>query len=155
MSKWTWELFWERLTSIFKYIVAVYMMLIGLLTPWAASSPDNLERLGWVYTSKWSLVALGLIIFLSGLWLFVGKIRKNRRQTGRGLMAIFCCFLFGAALNSVALGIFDYGNLIGALIMGLLYLRWRFKTAYIDPNHFRDEAERLTYEHHRLSTRER
>jgi hypothetical protein len=148
--KWTWELLWERAISVFKYLVAVYMMVAGLLTPWFAGV-EGVKHLTWIYQSEWSLVTIGIIIFLCGLWLFLGKVRKSRVQTGQGLMAVFCCFLFAGVLNSVALVMFDPGNFIAAGIMALLYLRWRFKTAYIDPNHFRDEAERIHYEHNRLA----
>lgn len=141
-SKWG-----ERILGAFKYLVAVYMMVAGVITPFIAAV--DTRHFGWVYSSKWSLICLGLIIFLSGLWLFLGKIRKRRKQTGQGLMAVFCCFLFAGMLNSVAFGALDSGNFIAALVMGLLYLRWRFKTAYINPDHFLDDAQGLrTFEHH-------
>lgn len=143
--KWSWELFWERATGVLKYAIAIYMMVAGLLTPWFAGLETT--NLGWVYSNPWSLLTLGLIIFACGLWLFIGKVRKNRRQTGQGLMACFCCFLFAGVLNSVALATFDPGNFIAAAVLALLYLRWRFKTAYIDPNHFRE----IRHEHHHLA----
>lgn len=149
MSKlpWTWELFWERAVSVFKYLIAIYMMFAGLVTPFMSVAIDHL---GWLYSSPVSLTIAGTIIFCSGLWLFLGKVRRNRKQVGQGLMMCFCCFIFSGVLNSLAFVMFDPGNFIAAGVIAILYLRWRFKTAYIDPEHFRTDAHELN-EHNRLS----
>lgn len=153
MSNWKWELFWERALGAFKYLMAVVLMINGAMTAAFAEVDPDTTALGFIYQSHVVLSIFGVFIFLCGLWLFIGKIRKNRKQTGQGLMAVFCCYWFATVLQYVAYaGELDAWlvNGIMALVMALLYLRWRFKTAYIDPNHFRDEAERLHYERNRL-----
>ena len=134
MSKVSWELFWERALSVFKYLLGIYFMIAGALTPFAGMETENYS---FLFTNVWILTAFGIVIFLSGLTLVIGKWRRSREITGSGLMAVFCCFIFFGVLNSLGLGAFDPGNFIGAAVAGLLYLRWRFKTAYVDPDHFR------------------
>lgn len=150
---WTWELFVERALSAFKYLMAVSLMISGFTTAFFAEV-EPVTMLGFIYQSHVVLSTLGVIIFLCGLTLFYGKIRKSRRWTGYGLMSTFCCYLFATVLQYVAYaGSPDAWVVNGvlAVVMGMLYLRWRFKTAYIDPKHFRDDAERLHFEHHRLA----
>ena len=148
---WTWEGFWERAISAFKYFMAVALMLNGLTTAIFGEVDDGTVALGWIYQSHTVLAIFGIIIFLCGLTLFIGKILKRRNLTGQGLMAVFCCYLFATVLQYIAYAGDPSAwvvNAIFAVAMGLLYLRWRFKTAYIDPNHFRDDVEKLRYEAH-------
>jgi hypothetical protein len=128
----------ERGIGAFKYIIALYFMLAGVLTPMMGMETENL---GYLYSDPVPLAVFGLVIFLSGLLLFLGKLLKHRKMTGQGLLATFCCFVFFGVLNSMAYGAIDPGNFIGAAIMAWLYLRWRFKTAYINPNHFKPDVE--------------
>lgn len=119
-------------------------MLAGALTPLSAIEGT---KLGFLYANPYSLVVIGLIIFVSGGMLMYGKIRKSKLWTGRGLMWIYMCFLFAAILNFVA---FDgavaswLSNLILAFITAGLWLRWKNKTEYINPRHFVRDIEKLS-----------
>jgi hypothetical protein len=130
-----WSRVVEGTVSVFKYLVAIYMMVAGLATPWIASGVETANH-GWLYSSPVSLTIIGTIIFLCGLTLFIGKVRRSKSLIGNGLMACFCCFVFAGVLNSMAFGAFDPGNFVVAAVMGVLYLRWRFKKFYANPNHF-------------------
>lgn len=132
-------LWWERALGAFKYLVAVFMMFAGVLTATGPLHPRGDGSLGFIYASRIALAAFGIWFFVSGAVLFYGKIRKRRLATGWGLLLIFNCFFFSGILNTSAAGFFDYGNFIAAGIMGALYLRWRFKTAYVNPRHFVSE----------------
>lgn len=132
VSLWT-----ERLIGAFKYLVAGYMMLAGVLTPFAT---DASTTLGWIYGNPYSLAVLGLLVFVSGAILLYGKVRRSKRWTGRGLFYCCACFLFAAILNAVAyVGDPTYwvGNAVAALVMAALWLRWKLKQVYVSPNHFR------------------
>lgn len=153
MKRFSWGLgpskWGERILGAFKYILAVGMMVSGVLTPFnGAVDPGG----SWIYSSVVALTIYGIIFFLAGLWLFVGKIRKSRHQTGQGLMAIFCCFIFAISMNASVVGweALAGSNMVVCVIVGLLYLRWRFKTAYMNPDHFIDDAQQgpRTFEHH-------
>lgn len=138
-----WSYVGERALSIFKYFVAFFMMLVGVLTP--LQTPVHIDsQLGFLYESKWSLGLFGLAFFISGATLFYGKVMRSKRWTGRGLFYIFACFLFAAILDTFAQHTLSVGNFFASAIMASLYLRWRFKTAYIDPNHFVDDIDNLT-----------
>ena len=158
MRNWTWELFWERCISAFKYFMGVSLMVNGFTTAFFVEPDNGIVAMEWIYHSKITLIIFGFIIFCVGATLFFGKIFKRRKAVGWGLMGAFCSYLFATVVQYIAYaGAADAWvvNAILTVVMGLLYLRWRFKTAYIDPNHFRDEAERLHYEHNRLSARKR
>jgi len=79
----TWSL------SMFKYFIALFMMYAGIATLFVDPTPDT--KLGIIYENKVSLVILGIIIFCSGLTLFLGKILKKRRVQGWGLFAVYKC----------------------------------------------------------------
>lgn len=140
-----WAILSEKALGAFKYLLSGYMMLAGIVTS-LGPPVDVSGPLTFLYTSRISLLLFGLIFFLSGLALLYGKIRKSRRWTGHGLFAIYMCFTFFAALNYVAIGELTswIGNLIAAVVVGSLWLRWRFKTQYINPNHFIRDIEELS-----------
>lgn len=139
MKKRSVALWGEYGLSAFKYLIAVFMMFAGVATAFAPIEPAGAD-FGWLYESRYALVLYGVTFFLSGLALFWGKIRKSRKWTGIGLLWIYLSFLYAALLNMLVWGIADPsawgGNLIVALVVGGLYLRWRFQTAYINPKHF-------------------
>lgn len=129
---------------MFKYLLAVFMIVTGIATMFSPVTPMD-GALGIVYGSRLSLVAFGTLFSFSGGSLLYGKIKRSRKWTGLGLMLIYLCFMFATFLNGVALGwevSAWFPNLIGSLITGALYLRWRFKTAYVDPNHFVDYVDK-------------
>jgi hypothetical protein len=137
-----WYFRGERALGVFKYMVAIFMMVAGVLTP--LQQPEHVGgTLGWLYESRLSLSLFGLIFFLSGATLFYGKMRRSKKWTGVGLFSIFACFMFAACLDTAARHTPSIGNFVCAFIMAALYLRWRFKTAYIDPNHFVDDVDNL------------
>lgn len=135
----------ETAISIFKYLLALFMMLAGVLTAIGPLTPMD-GALGLIYSTRISLVTFGIIFFLSGAALLYGKIKRCRKWTGWGLMAIYCCFTFATLLNFIAFGVAPsewLGNAIGMVVVGALWLRWRFKTEYINPNHFAKDIYKL------------
>ena len=136
----------EYAISGFKYLIALFMILSGVLTAITPVEPAS-GALGVLYSSRLILVALGAIFAYCGGMLLYGKIRKSRKWTGRGLMAIYLCFVFAVLIQLSAYGFGDpsqwVGNLIASIIIGALWLRWKFKTEYIKTNHFRDDIRHL------------
>ena len=124
----------------FKYIVAVFMMYSGV----AIMLVDTTEPApGFIYNSRSALVVIGIIFFLSGLTLFVGKLTKQRRTIGHGLFMVYLCFLFTTLLSWIAFGFTAaLGNIIATLITGGLYLRWKYHIYYYDPV---DKPHKLRY----------
>ncbi|HEY5445869.1 MAG TPA: hypothetical protein VIJ87_15650, partial [Pyrinomonadaceae bacterium] len=97
----TYEAWAERAIGAFKYLIAVYLMLAGVVTVFSHGDP-SVSALHSLYTSHLSLAIIGLIIFASGATLFWGKIRRNRKLVGRGLFSVYLCYLFAAILNFIA-----------------------------------------------------
>jgi hypothetical protein len=137
-----WAKWSERFIGAFKYVLAGYMMLAGALTTVAPGDPRVQGAMQAIYTSRISLVIIGLVIFLAGLILLIGKIKRSRKLVGRGLWAVYCCFVFATILNFLAYHDPSYwvGNLVMAIVVGALWLRWKFKTEYVNPKHFRDDV---------------
>lgn len=107
------------------------MMYAGVVTMLVDTSEP---APGFIYNSRTALVAIGIIFFISGFTLFVGKLTKQSRTIGHGLFMVYSCFLFATLLSWVAFGFTDaVGNLIGTLITGGLYLRWKYHIFYYDP----------------------
>lgn len=126
--------------SAFKYVLGAFMMYAGIVTMFIETDP--LEP-GFVYESRLVLASIGTFFFISGLTLFVGKLTKMRRVTGHGLFMVYICFLFATILSWVSFGFVDAtGNMIGMLISGALYLRWKYHIYYYDPL---DKANRKRY----------
>lgn len=117
--------------SGFKYFIALFMMYAGIATMFVAPTPGT--KLGIIYENKVSLVILGIIIFLSSAALFFGKLFKHHVLQGWGLFAVYNCYLFAGLLNWYAVGwAAAWSNLLGALIVGALYLRWKYHIYYSD-----------------------
>jgi uncharacterized integral membrane protein len=119
--------------SVFKYLLAIFMMYAGVATMFAHPLDDG-SRVGWLYQSRVTLLGLGFIFFASGALLFYGKIRRMRRTIGHGLMAVYLCFLFATIVTWYGYGFKDaIPNGIGTLITGILYLRWKYHIYYYVP----------------------
>lgn len=130
----------EFAISVFKYIIAGYMILAGAVTM-VDSGDSTVSALGFIYNTRIGLIIVGLVVLTSGVVLLYGKLRKSKKWTGRGLFYVYLCFAFAAILNFVAYAgdwTFWLGNALSALVTGALWLRWKFKTEYINPNHFKN-----------------
>lgn len=135
----------EGAISVFKYILGGFMVIAGLQTMFAPITIVG-DALGAFFLNRLLLVLFGLIFASCGVTLLYGKIRRSRRWTGRGLMGIYLCFVFGTIINIATNGFLPatwVGNFVLSLITGALWLRWKFKTEYINPLHFVDEVVEL------------
>lgn len=130
-----------NILSAFKYLLGAFMMYAGIVTMFV--TPDSGLEPGFVYESRFVLALIGTAFFISGLTLFVGKLTKMRRTTGHGLFMVYSCFLFATLLTLFTYGFMDaVPNLIGMLVSGGLYLRWKYHIYYYDPL---DKANRKRY----------
>lgn len=118
--------------SMFKYIIALFMMYAGVATFFVPLEQDS--RLGFIYENRVALVLFGLYFIVSGMLLFIGKIAKMRKTTGHGLFLTYNAFLFGFILNWVGLSFSHaWANLVAAVVVGGLYLRWKYHIYYYEP----------------------
>ena len=149
MKKRSLALWGEYGLSVLKYLLALFMMFAGVMVAIAPVEPSG-APLGWLYESRVALVIYGVTFFSAGFALFWGKIRRSRKWVGRGLLWIYMSFVYAAILNMMAWGVGDFaawgGNAIVAVVVGMLYLRWRFQTEYIDPNHFKNDLDLKDYD---------
>lgn len=118
--------------SGFKYLISLFMMYAGCVTVAAPPTPGT--HLPILYESRPVLIVMGIVIFASGATLFFSKLFKRRKTQGWGLFAIYLCFLFAGIANWYAVGWEGaWSNLIGAAIVGALYLRWKYHIYYYEP----------------------
>lgn len=91
-------------------------------------------RLEQIYNNRASLAAFGVFFFATGLLLLMSKIRKWRNAEGWSLFLIYNAFFFSFLITWVGFGFaYAWGNMIGAIIVGGLYLRWKYHIYYYDP----------------------
>jgi hypothetical protein len=143
----TVALYSEHIISVVKYLLAALVIFAGVSTAWMPLTPVS-GPLGFIYSTRVGLLLFGAVVFASGALLMVSKIKHSRRGVGRGLMACYCCFLFATIIQIAAFGLSPAnwaGNAIFALLTGALWLRWKFKTEYIDPGHFRHDVIEMKY----------
>lgn len=111
-------------------MLGALMMCAGVLIMFSETEPLDPR---YVYDSRFALTTIGIIFFMSGLTLFVGKLAKMHRAVGHGLFMTYCCFLFATLLSWVSFGFAEAsGSLIGMLIAGALHLRWKYHVYYYD-----------------------
>lgn len=107
------------------------MMYIGVAT--MLMPADDGSELGVIYNNRLALVTFGCFFFASGLTLFIGKVVKRNKTTGHGLFMIYISFLFGFIISTLES---DWNsastNLVASLIVGALYLRWKYHIYYYD-----------------------
>lgn len=137
-----WYFRGERALGALKYVIAFFMIVAGVLTPLQDLTPVD-GALGFIYSSRLALSLFGMAFFLSGATLLYGKLYRSKKFTGLGLLFVFVCFFFSAILETTARHTPSIGNFVCSLIVAALYLRWRMKTAYIDPNHFKEDIHTL------------
>lgn len=93
-----------------------------------------------LYGTRASLVAFGVFFAFAGATLLYGKFRRRRKAHGYGLMLIYLSFLFAGIITLVTFNIVEaLPNLIFAALTGALWLRWKFKTEYIQSGQFTDD----------------
>lgn len=135
----------DRIGSVLNYILGFFMVVVGIAT---AISPlvEPTAALGFFLSHRYVWVAVGAIFSLCGGMLLYGKFAKKRVWVQRGLMAIYLCFVFSAIVNGYGahwqLGAW-LGNAIASVIVGILYLRYRARTAYINPRQFERDIDGL------------
>lgn len=135
----------DRIGSILNYILGFFMVFVGVAT---AISPlvEPTAALGFFLSHRLVWVGVGAIFVACGGMLLYGKFAKKRIWVQRGLMAIYLCFVFSAIVN----GYGEHwqmsawiGNAVASVIVGGLYLRFRTRTAYIDPKEFEKDIDGL------------
>lgn len=134
-----WRKIVSRTLDVFKFLMAISMMVSGVQT--MLVKPLAHSHLGLVYETKATLVAFGILFFVSGALLFIGKAFKRHKMHGWGLYLIALDYTFGFILNWIGLGWSDaWVNGVFALIMSALYLRWKYHIYYYEPKTTRQDA---------------
>lgn len=140
-----WARYGEGFLSVVKYLLAAFTIVGGLdamfTPPTVMTGP-----LGFLYGTRTGLFLFGSLTIACGLILLIGKISRSKKLTGLGLMCCYLCYLFAALVQGIA---FNWvlsawvTNAIFSIICGALWLRWKFKISYINPNHFKKDIRDL------------
>jgi hypothetical protein len=123
----------RRVISGLEYFIGAYLTINGAFTVFATPDESVVGLMHLLYGTHLGLIIAGLLVLSSGLTLFIAKIKKKDKWHGRGLFFVYLCYTFATILNYVAYNgqlALWLGNAIGALVVGLLWLRWKFKTEY-------------------------
>jgi len=132
-----------------KIFLVVFMVIAGIsLAFTAATAPTG--ALAFIVAHRWILYLVSAAFAGAGLYLGAGMVKQKRNWVSRALMMIFCCFLFGSILQGQAFSwalSYWLPNAIATLVVGLIWLRWRFRISWINLHDFRQETIKLDKYH--------
>lgn len=147
MEKYTGTLAFTYFMMGVKVALALLMLLGGISTALSPVSPAG-GALGALFSNRIMLVLFGLTFFLSGLAVLYGTFRKRKKLVGTGLATIYLLSLFTFFLELFVFGASStwIDNLIIAIISGLSWLWWKFKTEYLNLDEIRRIRQSLLEE---------
>lgn len=133
----------DRTQDVVEWMVIVALILGGVSLIFAdpiTSGSALFNLLG----SKGAGIVYAVMFFVGAVGLAYGKLARRRRVHGWALMYIYLMFIFTIILETAILGwsIYSIDNIVGVLLAGACWLRWKFKTEYITLTRF--ERETLT-----------
>lgn len=122
----------NRILGLLNYTIAVFMAFIGAATTAISAQPPMHRPLDALYGNHWFFIAFGTFVLMDGVALFIGQMLKKSRLIGLGLYGTYMAFLCAAVLQYIqTLNIVSaVTNGIAALLVGVLYLRWRMTHDY-------------------------
>jgi hypothetical protein len=144
MDKFTGTIALNRFMTGVKVLLSLAMMLGGFTTALSPVEPLN-GALGFIFSSRITLVVFGVMFFVSGVAVLYGSIRKRKALVGRGLMFIYLITLFTFLLELVAFpGISNWiDNFVISLVAAACWLWWKFRTEYLSMGEIRRMRQEL------------
>lgn len=131
--------------SIIEYLVSLLFIYGGL----SLIGMPPLEGEGVLVLIFGGQVALYIymgLFTLLGAGLIYAKVRKKKRLHKNMLLGMYLTTIYTATLTIALFG-FDLLSILDDIIVGVLtaifWIRWKFRTEYIDPNAFYKEIEDL------------
>jgi len=125
------------------------MIIAGVSLAFSAAAAPH-GALAFIVAHRWVLWIVSAAFAGSGIWLGAGMLQQKKSWVSRALMMIFCCFLFASLLQGQAFGWgLEYWlpNAIATGVVGLVWLRWRFRIGWINLHDFRQETIKLDKYH--------
>lgn len=109
------------------YIIAIFMAIAGVATTAISAQPPLQRPLDALYGNQWFFIAFGAFVFFDGAVLFFGQATKKSRFIGMGLFGTYTAFLCATVLQFIQTQeyVSAASNFIAALLVGVLYLRWK------------------------------
>lgn len=147
MDKYTGASIFAYFMTGVKILLSLTMLLGGVSTALSPVEPLS-GALGLIFSSRYSLVAFGIMFFTSGLIVLYGILCKKKVWVGRGLATIYLLSFFSFLLELAAFASTSYwlDNLIISAVAGICWLWWKVKTQYLsmrDIRRMRQELQRL------------
>lgn len=129
-----------------RYAVAILMVVLGIATMLTTVSATG-GPLDFLFGSTWFIIIFGLYVVYCGVMLLWGGIRNNYKVTSHGLLATFQAFVFASVLMAIQYGFVVSAwapNAVCAVVIAIIYMRWRFKHNYVDLKHFDREMDKVS-----------
>jgi len=132
--------FFDLVQNVFEYgLTLVFTMAaIGELT---YSEPVADGFFGFLFSSPVVSVIYAVWFALMALTLLYAKWRRKKKIHKFALMSMYLTTLYTLGLTVFALG---FVNIVDDIVIGLIaafcWMRWKFKTEYINPAEFHEET---------------
>lgn len=131
--------------SIFEYLISLLFIYGGL----SLIGQPALEGEGVIVLVFGGQIALYIYMvwfILLGVGLIFAKIAKKKKLHKNMLLSMYLTTIYTATLATAIFG-FSLLNILDDIVIGVLtaifWIRWKFRTEYIDPNVFYREIEDL------------
>lgn len=128
---------WDRVFATASWII-VLALLYGAVVIWFGATPSGQGPVAKLIGITGSQVFYSSLYGLEALVLGYSKAFKKKRLRKGALMAIYITGFFTSILSIAIAGFTPnvIDNLLLALLAAGCWLYWKFKTEYINPQHF-------------------
>lgn len=138
----------EIFYSLVEYVLAAMFIRGGIRILFLGVEPIQLPGLLTYLVGEFAIFAYGCMFLFTGLLLLYGKWFKKKRCHKTALLTMYLTCIYVLVLAILINGLSS--GLLVTVAVGVasaaLWMRWKFKTEYIDGKEFKKEIEQLTKE---------
>lgn len=138
------------LQSVLEYGLSV-VFILGAINLIGAPPISSHTLMGSILGGQVALYVYMVWFAFLGLGLLYGKLRKKRKIHKNMLLYMYLTTIFTSGL-AIALYGFDWVSLLDDLLIGIvsaaLWLRWKFRTEYIDRSDFESDLIEIRNDDH-------
>lgn len=131
----------DKIYSIVEYLLAG-LWLYGGINSFFANPLDGPAPIYDLLASQEAIYVYAVLFFLNGLLLLYAKIFKRKKTHLVALTGMYLTCIYVLIL-SYLLGVLSGGSLLtvtAGVAAAVCWMRWKFKTEYLSPEQFRDDA---------------
>lgn len=138
----------ERILDIVQHVLEVLiivLLIIGGVSLFFADPVNSGGPVARLIGSQAAAYFYGIVFIAEGLGLTLSKTLRRKKFHKNMLLIIYLTLLFTILLEIalVGFGIEVIDNIVASVAAGWCWIRWKFKTEYIDPTEFYEATSHL------------